>query len=538
MAMGSRFENKSKELLYDLAFILVAYGVLIAAATLKGGMPLSVLAPVDYVLQIRFAWPDWWTATVGLTAACLTIGLAVNPMRRIASYGDSRPATKAEAKKMGLLADKGIILGRAWGRYIRTDESLSIVVFAPPGTGKSAAIAIPTLLSAGHSFVVNDVKGELYDATAGVRRHYGRVVQFAPAEQNSAKWNPLGPTELPESWPAKITLVERIASRLYVIKDEGGDDYWPRQARALFAFYALYLLWKDGTASLPGIRSLALSTPDVQGWIADALDEAGDELPQRIREEGNGMLQKGDREFGSIFGTFKAGLDAFADPVVAENTQGECDFSAKMLRAESTTVYVKVSPEDIGRLAPLIRVLVEQMADQLLSTPWDKARERRITFLLDEMPRLGKLETILNMPALSRSYGVNALMIAQDYGQIEESYGKIGISKLDGTVEFHVIFQQSNAATAEAYSKKIGTTTRKKASTSKANGLRTKGGGSKSESDEGVPLFLPQEITDLDSLTAIILRKGHFTRPIVAKQARWYMDSALKARHAAGQKAI
>lgn len=531
----ARFENKPKALLIDLLVLSVGYAVLVLFATYKGGVPLSAMAPFEFIKRIRFDWPEWWGITVVCVAASVFIGLAANPLRRVASYGDSRPATKADAKKMGLLADKGIILGRAWGRYIRTDEPLSIVVLAPPGTGKTAAIAIPTLLSAGHSFVVNDVKGELYEKTAGVRRHYGRVIQFAPAEADSAKWNPLGPSELPDTWPGKITHVERIAARLYVIKDEGGDDYWTREGRALFVFYALYLLWKEGAASLPAIRSLALSTDDVQGWIADALDEAGEDLPQRIREEGNGMLQKGDKEFGSVFGTFKSGLQAFADPIVAENTGGDCDFSAAALRAESTTVYVKVSPEDIGRLAPLIRVLVEQLADQLLSTPWKKDSEQRITLLLDEMPRLGKLDTVINMPALSRSYGVNAIMIAQDYGQIEECYGKIGISKIDGTAEYHVIFQQSNAATAEAYSKKIGTTTRTKVSKSRASGLKASAGGSQSENQEGVPLLLPQEITDLDETDAIILRKGHFTRPIFAKQARWYMDTAMIARQAAGE---
>lgn len=534
--MGSRFENKPKALLFDLLFILLGYAALVLAASLKGGVPLSPSAPLEFVKAIRFNWPQWWGITVVLVAGFIFMGLAGNPFRRVASYGDARPATKAEAKKMGLLADKGIILGRAWGRYIRTDEPLSIVVLAPPGTGKTASIAIPTLLSAGHSFVVNDVKGELFEKTAGVRSHYGRVIQFAPAEEVSAKWNPLGPSELPESWPAKITHVERIASRIYVIRDEGGDDYWTREGRALFVFYALYLLWKEGAASLPAIRSLALSTDDVQGWIADALDEGGEDLPQRIREEGNGMLQKGDKEFGSVFGTFKSGLQAFADPIVSENTSGACDFSAKALRLEPTTVYIKVAPEDIGRLAPLIRVLVEQMADQLLSCSWNKDTEQRITFLLDEMPRLGKLDTIINMPALSRSYGVNAIMIAQDYGQIEECYGKIGISKIDGTAEYHVIFQQSNQATAEAYSKKIGTTTRLKVSKSRSSSLKASGGGgSKSENQEGVPLLLPQEITDLGEMDIIIMRKGNYTRPIFAKQARWYMDNALIKRHAAGQ---
>lgn len=537
--MSGRFQSSLKAHLINVAIVAFAYFALVATVIFKGGAPASITAPLVYIKSIGWFWPDWFMYTFLAVFGGAAVGVLANSSRRIQSYGDSRAATRAEAKRMGLLSPNGIILGKAWGQYIRFNEPLTVLVLAPPGTGKSVAIAIPTLLSTGWSFVVNDVKGELYDRTANVRRHFGKVVRFAPAEMDSAKWNPLGASELPESWSEKITLVERIASRLYVVKDESDDSaHWPREARALFMFFALWLLWKEGAASLPGIRALAMSTNDVPGWIADSLDEAGDELPQRIREEGNGMLQKGDKEFGSVFGTFKSGLAAFADPVVSVVTGDECDFSAKELRNGITTVYIKVAPEDIGRLAPLIRVLVEQLADQLLSRPWNKETEQRVTFLLDEMPRLGKLDTIINMPALSRGYGVNAIMIAQDYAQIEEFYGKVGVSKIDGTAEYHVIFQQSNLATAEAYSKRIGTTTRLKVGHSKASGLKASAGGSKSENDEGVPFLLPQELTDMDEMDAIILRKGNFTRPILAKQARWYMDPAMLKQHAAGEASI
>lgn len=531
--MSRLYGNRLGAAAVDVAAIAAGYMVLVGAAVFGGGMAFAADAPWQLIKSFGFQWPQWWMMSVVVGGAVPALILVSNPLRKTMVYGDSRWATKAEAKKLGLLEKEGLILGKAWGRYIRVSEPLAVVLIAPAGTGKSAGCAIPTLLSCGWSMIVNDIKGELHEITGKVRSHYGKVVRFAPADVESVRWNPLGESELPESWAEKITHIERMATLLYPSSGtEGGgtEDYFTREARALFLFYALYCLWKDGEASLPGIRALAMSTDDVQGWVADALDEGGDEVPQRIQEEGNGMLQKGDREFGSVFGSFKGGLAAFADPVVAEITGGACDFSAQAMREEVTTLYICVAKEDMERLAPLIRVLKEQFANQLLSRPWDKQNEQRITYLVDEMPQLGRLNTLVNMPATSRSYGVNAIFIAQSFAQIERIYGRIGREELLANVEFHVVYQQADGNVAKSYSSLIGTTTRKKVGLSRS--MRSGPvAASKSENEEGVPFLLPQEITDLHVEDAIILRKGAYTRPVRAKQARWYQDGAMKQLH-------
>ncbi len=50
------------------------------------------------------------------------------------------------------------------------DAPLSTLIIAPPGSGKTAAVAVPNLLNVPSSCVVLDIKGELFDLTAGYRQ--------------------------------------------------------------------------------------------------------------------------------------------------------------------------------------------------------------------------------------------------------------------------------------------------------------------------------------------------------------------------------
>jgi type IV secretory pathway TraG/TraD family ATPase VirD4 len=47
---------------------------------------------------------------------------------------------------IGMLSNEGMVFGVFGNKFIRTKETLSVIVAAPPGTGKTTAIAIPNLL--------------------------------------------------------------------------------------------------------------------------------------------------------------------------------------------------------------------------------------------------------------------------------------------------------------------------------------------------------------------------------------------------------
>ena len=111
--------------------------------------------------------------------------------RKVTTYGSSRWATKAEAKRAGLFDPRGLFLGRLHERYLRHDGPEHVMAFAPTRSGKGVGLVIPTLLSWTGSAIIHDIKGENWQLTSGWRSRFSHCLLFNPTDPRSAKYNPL-----------------------------------------------------------------------------------------------------------------------------------------------------------------------------------------------------------------------------------------------------------------------------------------------------------------------------------------------------------
>lgn len=441
-------------------------------------------------------------------------------------YGNARWAKKRDIKKIGLFAPKGLIFGLWGNKFIRTDKPLSALIAAPPGTGKTAMVAIPNLLSCSHSMIINDVKNELWEKTSRHRSKFQKVIRFAPAEEESAKWNPLSST--PNEFHKKVVFLNRVATVLYPTTNNPDKDHWPRNARIIFVFFAVLLsLDADDEISLSQVRAKILSTDDIQEYAAEFIDEfesENDYLQKFVLENGNNIIQFDAKELGSVLSTTKTALDVFADPYISKNTNGS-DFNVQELRDSKLSIYLCTSTDDFERVQPITRLFIELVTNKFLAdTPQDG---QEIVILADEFVRMGKLKALVSAPALSRSQKVIAMFIVQDFAQLKELYGENGINELMTTTAYKLVFTQNNADAMKRVSDIIGKKTVKRESISKRSDWKS-GSRDKSISKEGVPLILPQEIGSLTDDQVIIIAQGHNTTPIMAKTCKWFEHPQMK----------
>ncbi len=91
-----------------------------------------------------------------LTIAVL-IAIAIQQNQRHL-FGKAHWASFWEAKKAGLFAKKGILLGKKWGRFLCVDGFEHVLVFAPSGSGKTTSLVIPNLLNWDDSIICQDIK--------------------------------------------------------------------------------------------------------------------------------------------------------------------------------------------------------------------------------------------------------------------------------------------------------------------------------------------------------------------------------------------
>lgn len=384
--------------------------------------------------------------------------------------------------------------------YLRHDGPEHVATYAPTRSGKGLGLVIPTLLSWPHSAVVTDLKGELWEMTAGWRRQHARnrVLRFEPAALNGgARWNPLD--EIRIGTAHEVGDVQNLATLIVDPDGRGLDTHWQKTSRSLIVgliLHALYKCREEGTvASLPGIDAMMSDPGRAIGELWMEMITFGHVDGRNhpvVGAAARDMLDRPEEEAGSVLSTAKSYLDLYRDPVVARNVS-HSDFRIHdlMNHTHPVSLYIVTQPTDKMRLRPLVRVMmnmiVRLLADRMefervnaemslldkvkrriglsfqegsLFVRTKKTYKHRLLAMVDEFPSLGKLSILQESLSYVAGYGIKFYLICQDINQLksrEEGYGP------DETITSgcHVqnAFPPNRLETAEHLSKLCGQTT-------------------------------------------------------------------------------
>jgi len=295
----------------------------------------------------------------------------------------------------------------------------------------------------------------------------------------------------------------------YTGTQDSSLDFWCDDCMAIAS--------KDPTSKQPVWQSQP-------GWVVDfnKYDSNGGILKTekvvnrthpKVLLNGVSFLSKPEDERGSVRSTLATRLVLFQDPVIAKNT-AYCDWRIRDLMFHDTpvTLYMVFSPNDIDRLAPLIRLLVAQIGrtftremeykDGRTLEVWNY----RLLMLLDEFPAIGKIKLFEKLFAYMAGYGIKGLTICQDLAQLQSSYGE----KESITSNHHIqcAYAPNRLDTAKYISELVGTTTitQEKESISRqgGTGLNT---GTKSSTfsveQTQRALLTPDEVTRLRNINVV-----------------------------------
>ena len=180
----------------------------------------------------------------------ILIGLFKNPYKnQINVFGEGRLATWADIKKMGLFDGKYVVLGRFKGHFLKMNETLSALVVAPPGTGKTAGVVVPTIFETPDcSLIVNDPKPELCYQTSGYRATQGPVFIINWGKEDDPEhgiyypsWNPLSPQCLPPLGPSRDMYIDSMVPILVEEPKGGADPHWSKTGRNAMAGFLHFI---------------------------------------------------------------------------------------------------------------------------------------------------------------------------------------------------------------------------------------------------------------------------------------------------------
>lgn len=475
-------------------------------------------------------------------------------------YGSASFAKKSQYEEMGINHNEGLILGTLIEnnqfKFIRATKPFSSLIVASPGSGKTAGIIIPNLLSVPNSCVITDIKGELYQKTAGYRQRVlnNEIQLFSPFSwDNTLFFNPFDKSIVENMEYIHIKkLAEQIASTIFVGEKGKENDHWIVSAKTLFVFFAEYFMQKNKQTTLFEIyqapktdyspyieeetaeeedlyvidehegKKTGLVKDNVKIWKAWLKQTSFDEsIDENTRNQARAYINAAEQEFGSIKSTFDTFMKVFSNPQVASATS-KMSFSFEDLRNKRLSMYIVIQTEDMDILAPLVRIFIESLFKRLMSGEECGDKNKFIYCFLDEFVRFGKMPFLLEAPALCRSYGLLPVYVTQSYEQIKKYYGEDDMNILKNNAGYQVIFTMNSEKDAKDTSELIGDFTHEKKSISKGNMDFFKSNASLSK--EGKKLVSAQDLKNMSNEDLLVLVKGFYKHPIQCKVPYWFKN--------------
>ena len=523
------------------------------------------------------------------------------------------------------------------------NECLSALCVAPPGTGKTYGVVLPTIFECNNvSMIINDPKPELYQNSSAYRSTVGPVFIMNWAGQDDPErgiyypsWNPLSPEHVPFNPEQRDLYIDSMCNVLIPDKESSSaDPHWTISGRAALsglvqfivskverakaddyfyarissgAFdaedaavlgdyymsmmndpnaYAAYSMlqrgelnamnyvhigtwdkipdaWVGHEASLSmildwittsqvsmaqemeerrraGDQMVALADPMHDLFIA-AVDEARQySYSHRCVSELTQLANTPDKERGSIISTVMEGLSIFRNAAVRNRTS-HSDFHFADLRGmvdprdgkiKPVTVYLSINMVDAQALNPITGIFIELMTNFLLSNPPESENSGvrmgpyPVLFVLDEMPKMQKLQAVIQGPDLGRGQKISYLIIGQDLHQIQEKYGADAAATIISTTAAKIVMRQNDPDTAKRFSDMMGDKIKIKT-------VKGPDGKEKEEKSEE-PLYTPMDIMKLDYKKQLVIFQGWYHRPIEADKQFSFEDPRLASFMAMG----
>lgn len=507
--------------------ILLAGALATAVAVMRFGFRRPKVRPVG---------ADKWAGSRGIRKAGLTGQSSTTPAVVVGRSGRAHPQSIAQQ-----VCGKLFSRWRLRGKLLQYDGPEHQLVAGATRSGKGVGHVIPTLLTWTHSVLVYDIKGELWEATAGFRSRFSHTFFFNPTRPDSVRYNPL--LEVRRG-PDEIRDVQNIVEMLVNPTGEKQTfDVWDQHASQVLVALILHVLYAESDKSLGRVRDLLLDFDDSFPSLIRTLHRTNPQTNQpephpEVVRVAKDMLAQPPKFQAGVRATAAGYLILFADELVRRNTSVS-DFRVGdlMCAGHPVTLYLQPPPSDGPRLRPLMRILLNQACRALLehldADASGRPKHHKLLLELDEFATLGRLDFLQSNLRQMAGYGIKAHLIVQSFSDIVESYGR------DNTIldNCHVMvsFACADTVTQQRVSQMTGTVTEYRRNYSRPRLRKWLWGfrpgeslGSLSDVEQVRPLMQPGDVRELPEDEQLVFVTGH--PPIRCRKVRHYQDPEFKNR--------
>jgi type IV secretion system protein VirD4 len=433
----------------------------------------------------------------------------------------------AGGRTLGIVKHKPsgrIVLGRRWHGLCRpllaAEECASVLCFGPPGSFKTAGLAIPAILEWHGPLVATSMKPDLVRATLHHRALAGQVWVFNPLQTGGLPANTWTPLAFCHSWAGAREMGAWLASAADLTGPARDDQhYWMMLGGKLLAVL-LYAAAGTGRTIADVVRWVDVQE---QHEVDKALADLGDPA---ATDAWDACKNREERTRSSVYGTAETLLDAYADPRVAETADG-CEIDLDLLLSGDHTLYLYAPAHQQRRLRPLFVALicaVARKAQELAAEQPSGMLNPRLLLCLDEAGNIAAIPDLPELATTGRGQGIQLLSIFHDLGQMRHRYGPKAATIFNGHKAKLFLSGQAEVASLELAGKLIGDEVVAEISVS-----TSQNGTSRTTSQRHRRLAPPERLRQLRPRHAVLIY-GHLP-PVRIRLRAWWRTPGLR-RHA------
>lgn len=411
---------------------------------------------------------------------------------------------------------EGFIFGKLGNSYVTKAETEDghIAVLGGAGSGKSSCIAIPSLVSWQSTIFAIDIKGELTEKTADNRIRQGHTVKVMnPLDSDSYGFNPFF---ILQDSRNLIQDVKEIVQAIVPVQIGEKDPFWTESSQnilsaALLFGYENHLSFTD---SIELLQTTTLPT------FFELLEEKGSSKANMFITQLKGLKEE---TLSSIGQTLSNRIMVFvSDSDIIDTLNRDIEISPTDLDF-GMDIFIQIPEDKIEQWQSFLTLIVNSFLKSFERRNETELKENPnpILFLLDEFPRLGKVQTITNGLATLRSKQITIALFMQSMAQLDLIYGKETRQVIFDNCQYKAILRATDQETQEYLSKLVGTYEQVKKSQSTNFGAliqERKGSGISKTTEERRKI----KSEDFGSLKdVVLLTPNGFTR---VKKTPYYLD--------------
>jgi type IV secretion system protein VirD4 len=407
------------------------------------------------------------------------------PERGVLGYKPPKPMLSKRAE--------GFVFGQKFRSYLVKPEDRDghILVVGGAGSGKSRYVAIPSIQAWRRRVFAIDIKGELA-AKAGDYRPSLKI--FNPLKPDACGYDPFfllsrGGNLAEDMREVVFAIVPKPA--------EIKDPFWVDGARNLLTGALLH--YHHLGYSFIDVMNTVQHTPVLE--LLAGIRESGMETARLFVNQFAGMDVK---TISGVFAELSNHIMVFAtdQAVRASLSKPRSQTVTPFDLEKGFDIFLQIPEDKLDQWKPLVSMMVNQFLKHFERRPDSEAEP--VLFLLDEFPRLGKMEVINGLATL-RSKKITICLIVQSLAQLEAIYGRDQRKIIVDNCAYKAILSATDAETQEYFSRLVGTYERARVSSSRSfEGEDTEDvkGSSRTEAAETVRIIKPERFA---TLTDIVL---------------------------------